>query len=87
MARYWYSYLGGSGTTPQKVAANYALISIKPDCIGVNDICTIYARAGGPNPSSPLSSNLQNYIAAALASTSLNAFPQAPNKAFVYKRA
>jgi len=86
MSRYWYAYLGGSGTQPQLNSANYRLLSSSPTCAGVNEICAIYSPTGGSNPNSPLSQNLQSYVIAALASNLITQYPASPQKAFVYKK-
>lgn len=87
MGRYWYSYVGTAGTAPSLVAANYRRITLnhgKPNCDGINQICAIYSPSGDSTPTSPLSSNLQAYITAALSSTS--SFEPQTGKAFVYKK-
>jgi len=92
MSRYWYAYLGGSGTQPQLNPANYRLlpedqlVDCKPTCFGVNEICAVLTPAGGTTPFSPFSQNIQNYIIAALSNTSITQFPQFPSKAYVFKK-
>jgi len=68
MARYWYAYII-PGTDP-RLSSSYQLLKINsgtPRCVSGTQLCAINAPEGGPFPFSPLSQNLQDYIAAALA--------------------
>jgi hypothetical protein len=81
MARAWYAYVGSGD--PQ-LASNYSFSGVTPGCINGSTICAIYAPAGGPAPTAPLSGNLRRYIAAGLATgVSQPQFPGTP-KPFVY---
>lgn len=85
MARYWYSYI--KPTSDPRLSSSYQLLRTgvrTPRCTIGNVLCAINAPAGGPFPFSPISANLQAYIAAALA----NGVPQPElpfgSKIFVY---
>jgi len=85
MARFWYAYVLPSGDP--RLSSSYQLIrqnSGTPRCTLGTALCAIYSPAGGPFPLSPLSANLQEYIAAAL----VNGIPQPETplgaKYFVY---
>jgi len=84
MPRAWYSYLGGSQLLP----ASYRLIKGKPACLNGTVPCAIYVYYPGSTapstPIGPLSSNIQTYIATAIAT--LVAEPQNDGKKYVYVR-
>jgi len=61
----WYVY-DGSGDIYH--AASYRRITHKPNSDRGKYICAVYASSGGLIPTSPLSANVQQYIADALAS-------------------
>jgi len=66
MARRWYSYIVPD--SDPRLSSNYQLIKHGfPTCISGTRLCAIYSPEGGPFPFSPISQNLQDYIAAALA--------------------
>jgi len=72
MARYWYSYQGGSGTSPTLNEANYVKTLSTPSilCEGAGNVCAVYAYSTNTTAPAPFSPNLQRYIAQAAA------FPQ-----------
>jgi len=73
MARYWYAYIVPDADP--RLSSSYQLLKINngtPRCISGKELCAINAPEGGPFPLSPISQNLQDYIAAALA----NGVPQ-----------
>jgi hypothetical protein len=83
MARYWYSYV--VTTADPRLSSSYQLIKPEfdpPTCTIGTILCAINSPEGGPFPFSPLSQNLQDYIAASLA----NGVPQSPpgSKLYVY---
>ena len=85
MARFWYAYI--IPDADPRLASSYQLLKINngtPRCSTGTVLCAINAPEGGPFPFSPLSQNLQDYIAAALA----NGVPQPERplgaKLFVY---
>jgi len=84
MARYWYSYILPAGDP--RLSSSYQLIrpGTGPNCTFGTFLCAVYSKGGGPFPLSPLSVNLQQYIASALA----NGIPQPStplgSKFFVY---
>jgi hypothetical protein len=85
MARYWYSYV--IPTADPRLASSYQRIKANngsPRCANGTLLCAINAPEGGPFPLGPLSTNLLDYIAAALA----NGAPQPERpfgaKLFVY---
>jgi hypothetical protein len=82
MARYWYSLVVADGDP--RLSSSYQLLQIKPTCVSGSQLCAIYSPEGSVFPRSPISLNLQTYIATALA----NGIPQPQNppgsKIFVY---
>lgn len=73
MSRYWYSYVIPSADP--RLASSYQLLipdGGTPTCSVGTRLCAINSPEGGLFPFSPLSINLQSYIAAALA----NGVPQ-----------
>lgn len=85
MSRFWYSYVVPAGDP--RLSSSYQRITFnggKPTCENGTAMCAIYAPEGGPFPYSPLSANLQGYIATALAT--LTPQPNLPDdgKFFVY---
>ena len=83
MARHWYAYIVPN--SDPRLSSNYQLIKNGgPTCISGNQLCAIYSPEGGLFPFSPLSQNLQDYIAAALATGIAQPdFPEG-SKFFVY---
>jgi len=83
MARCWYAFTGGTASDPT-LAGNYWKSIGKPGCVNGAFVCAIYAEGCGLTPISPLSVNLQTYIANAL--SDLVAEPQLPigSQFFVY---
>ena len=65
MARYWYSYVVRSADP--RLSSSYQLLKINPTCTTGPNLCAINSIEGGPFPFSPLSANLLDYIAAAIA--------------------
>jgi hypothetical protein len=82
MSRAWYAYIGGSASPFSITSYN---LTVRPLCTVGNNICAIYAYAGGSNPVS-LSSNLQTYIANALTSGIAQPAVPATAKKFVYDK-
>ena len=65
MANYWYSYQGGSGSSPTLNPANYSRVADPLFCFGAGVVCAVYAPATNGNTPGPFSANLQDYIATA----------------------
>ena len=82
MARYWYSYI--VPTADPRLSSSYQLLKPEaaPRCTNGRILCAINSPAGGLFPFSPLSVNLQSYIAAALANGV--AQPEVATKFYVY---
>ncbi len=83
--RYWYAFVVTSAD-PRLASSYQRLIadSATPRCSTGTALCAINSPAGGPFPFSPLSTNLQSYIAAALANgTPQPEFPSG-SRFFVY---
>lgn len=82
MARFWYSYVLPSADP--RLSSSYQRINDTPRCTIGTRLCAIYSPSGGLAPFSPISLNLQTYIAAAL----VNGVPQPENplgaKYYVY---
>ena len=73
MERFWYSYVIPDGDP--RLSSSYHLLKINNGtlrCSTGTRLCAINAPEGGLAPFSPLSQNLQDYVAAALA----NGVPQ-----------
>ena len=89
MARYWYAFIPpGAGLQPQFNPANYRLAEpatqVPNGCVSIGgQICSIYAPSGGETPSSPFSSNLEDYITDALAGSTAQPLGAGVRK-FVY---
>jgi len=83
MNKHWYSYSGYGDPT---LAKNYTKSFGIPACVGGSYICAIYVHYNGLIPRSPLSANIQTYIANGLAQQVPQ--PQFPfgNKLFVYMK-
>jgi len=64
MARYWYSYQGGSGTHPTLDETNYLKTLSTPSilCQGAGNICAVYAYSTNTTAPAPFSINIQRYI-------------------------
>jgi len=87
MAKCWYAYnTANKCTNDPFLASSYRRLSVKPTCLDGWSICAILANGCGTLPTSPLSNNIQLYIANGLA-TGL-AQPQLPifAKLYVYLR-
>lgn len=73
MARYWYAYV--IPDADPRLASSYQLLVADngtPRCVTGTRLCAIKTPEGGLFPFSPLSINIQSYIAAAL----VNGVPQ-----------
>lgn len=83
MARYWYSYI--IPTADPRLSSSYQLLiqdGVTPRCNAGTELCAINSPAGGLYPFSPLSLNLQTYIAAALVNGV--AQPEGGDRFYVY---
>lgn len=88
MARAWYAYTNVSADP--LLAASYRRVTVSPVCIDGTTICAIYAYFVGDSPQvgsspiSPLTRNIQEYIANGL--VALLAQPRFPDgsKKYVY---
>jgi hypothetical protein len=81
--RYWYSYVVPSADP--RLASSYQLIpetASNPLCLLGTRLCAIKSPEGGLFPRSPLSINLQSYIAASLANGRPQ--PELPNNSNFY---
>lgn len=81
----WYIYDPNAGSA--LVSGSYTkMCPTKPTCTVGTVICAIYSTACDNNPTDPLSPNIRNYIAAALASGGHVPQPSDPpgSKKYVY---
>jgi hypothetical protein len=85
MSKSWYVFIGGSNNNDD-VLNYYKIPEGKHLCLCGHIICAIYADGIGPNPQSPLSSNIRQYIKQALITELIQ--PQIPYdaKKYVYLR-
>jgi len=67
MARYWYSYQGGTGSSPTLDPTNYQKTSYTPSmlCEGAGTICLVYAYSTNTTTPAPFTTNIQRYIISA----------------------
>ncbi|MBB6501664.1 hypothetical protein [Pedobacter cryoconitis] len=82
----WYAYIGGTAGDPT-LARNYSrIVHGKPGCVFGAFVCAIYSLGGMITPYSPLTPNIQTYIANGLAN--LVPEPQLPvgSKPYVYMK-
>jgi hypothetical protein len=82
MARRWYSYVVPS--SDPRLASSYQLMTAPPLCTVGPRLCAIYAEFSGLFPLSPISVNLQQYIATALANGTPQPLPGSGSRYYVY---
>lgn len=85
MARFWYAYI--IPTADPRLSSSYQRLNTNnasPRCSTGTVLCAVNATGGGSYPISPLSANLQSYIAAALVNNAPQ--PESPigSKFYVY---
>jgi len=78
----WYAFMGDDD--PTDLAHYYRLDQPRPFCLCGDRICSVYMEDTGPQPTIPLSSNLQKYVRAALATEMMQPDTPYDAKKYVY---